>query len=109
MDRGCGGRGFFVGSTDLDKDQLNNRIVKFCNNLGIFPDEQNGFRAGRSCEDHIFSLTTIIKNRMSDKKDTFCAFVDLEKAFDWVPRDLLLFRLLQNNITGKMYYAVQSI
>lgn len=88
---------------------LNKRIVKFCNSLGIFPDEQNGFRSGRSCEDHIFSVTSIIKNRLSDKKDTFCAFVDLEKAFDWVNRDLLLYRLLQNNITGKMYYAVKSI
>lgn len=88
---------------------LNNRIVKFCNNFGIFPDEQNGFRSGRSCEDHIFSLTSMIKNRLSDKKDTFCAFVDLEKAFDWVNRDLLLYHLLQNNIKGKMYFAVRSI
>ena len=88
---------------------LNDRIVKYCNLLGIFPDEQNGFRADRSCDDHIFSLSSIIKNRISEKKSTFCAFVDLEKAFDWVNRELLLYRLLQNNITGKMYLAVKSI
>ena len=88
---------------------LNDRIVKFCNANEIFPDEQNGFRAKRSCEDHIFSLSTIIKNRMNDKKDTFCAFVDLEKAFDWVNRNLLLYRLLSHNIQGKMYNAVRSI
>ena len=35
--------------------------------------------------------------------------MDLEKAFDWVNRDLLLYRLLQNNITGKMYFAVKSM
>ena len=43
---------------------LNKRIVNFCNIRGIFPDEQNGFRSGRSCEDHIFSLSSIIKNRI---------------------------------------------
>ena len=88
---------------------LNERIVNFCNANGIFPDEQNGFRAKRSCEDHIFSLSTIIKNRIAEKKNTFCAFVDLEKAFDWVNRNLLLYRLLGHNIQGKMYYAVKSI
>ena len=88
---------------------LNSRIVNFCNTRGIFPDEQNGFRAGRSCEDHIFSLSAIIRNRMNNKKSTFCAFIDLEKAFDWVNRNLLLLRLLENKITGKIYFAVQSI
>ena len=88
---------------------LNDRIVNFCNANDIFPDEQNGFRAKRSCEDHIFSLSTIIKNRINDKKDTFCAFVDLEKAFDWVNRNLLLYRLLCHDIQGKMYGAVKSI
>ena len=76
---------------------------------GIFPDEQNGFRAGRSCEDHIFTLSSIIKNRNSENKSTFCAFVDMEKAFDWVNRDLLLYRLLEHKITGRMYHAVQSL
>ena len=88
---------------------LNDRIVQFCNENNIFPDEQNGFRAKRSCEDHIYSLSSIIKNRINDKKDTFCAFVDLEKAFDWVNCNLLLYRLIGHNIQGKMYNAVKSI
>ena len=88
---------------------LNDRIVKFCEKREIFPDEQNGFRSKRSCEDHIFSLSTLIKNRINQKKSTFCAFVDFEKAFDWVNRNLLLYRLLDNNIVGKMYFAVESI
>ena len=89
---------------------LNNRIVSYCNTLNLFVDEQNGFRQKRSCEDHIFSLTSIIRNRLNAKKQTFCAFVDLEKAFDWVQRDLLLFKLIQHyNIDGKIYFAVSSL
>ncbi len=88
---------------------LNNRLVKYANEISIFADEQNGFRSGRSCEDHIFSLNAIIRNRLNDKKSTFCCFVDLEKAFDWINRDMLLFKLLSHNIDGKIYKAIQSL
>lgn len=88
---------------------LNNRIVGYCNQLDIFADEQNGFRSNRSCEDHIFSLSCIIKNRLNNNKPTFCSFVDLEKAFDWINRDMLLYKLLSNNIDGKMYFALKSL
>ena len=66
---------------------LNNRIVGFCNQADIFADEQNGFRQGRSCEDHIFSLYGTVKNNLNKGNSSFCAFVDLEKAFDWLNRD----------------------
>ena len=88
---------------------LNNRIVSYCEITDLFCDEQNGFRKSRSCQDHIFSLTTIIRNRLKMKKDTFVAFIDMQKAFDWVNRDFLWYKLLVHNITGKIYWAVRSI
>ena len=33
----------------------------------------------------------------------------MQKAFDWVDRDLLFFKLLNNNITGKIYWAIKSM
>lgn len=86
---------------------LNNRIVAYCNELNIFA-EQNGFRKGRSCEDHIYTLTTIIQNRLAINKPTFCCFIDMEKAFDWIHRDLLLYKLLYLNIDGKIYRSVKN-
>ena len=88
---------------------INNRIVKYCEMLGLFPDEQNGFRSNRSCEDHIFTLTSVLKNRIANKKSTFCAFIDLEKAFDWLNRDLLLYKLIEHNIDGNMYRTIKSM
>ena len=61
---------------------LNNRVVSYCEEIDLFCDEQNGFRQSRSCEDHIFSLTTIIRNRLKFKRDTYVAFIDMQKAFD---------------------------
>jgi hypothetical protein len=52
-------------------------------------DEQNGFRKHRSCQDHIYSLYTIIHNRKIARKETFTCFVDALKAFDTVNRDCL--------------------
>jgi hypothetical protein len=72
-------------------------------------DEQNGFRPNRSCLDHVFSLTTIIKTSLSNKKDVFVAFIDFRKAFDFVNKDLLLTKLVQENVTGSIYFAVKSM
>ena len=88
---------------------LNHRINNFCNQFDILVDEQNGFRKGRSCNDHIFSVSSIIRNKINAKESIFCAFIDLEKAFDWVERDLLYLKLLRCGIDGKIYRAIKSL
>jgi len=88
---------------------LNKRIVAYCEELNIFAEEQNGFRRDRSCTDHIFSFTSIVQNRLSENLPTFTCFIDMQKAFDWVDRDLLFYKLLQNNIDGRIYNAVKAL
>ena len=36
---------------------INNRLKTYLEENELLSDEQNGFRAGRSCEDHVFTLT----------------------------------------------------
>ena len=74
---------------------LNNRITDYFENVDVFVDEQNGFRKGRSCEDHVFVLNSIIRNRLTNNNPTFVAFIDLEKAFDRIFRDLLFYKFLR--------------
>ncbi len=51
---------------------------------GSNAEEQNGFRQGRSCSEHLFVLTTIIRNRKLQGKSTFTAFLDAEKPLiEW--------------------------
>ena len=88
---------------------MNNRIVSYLENLDLLVEEQNGFRSKRSCEDHVFVLSSLIKNRLAIKKDTFAAFIDFSKAFDSIDRDLLLFKLLRYNIDGKIYNAIKNL
>ena len=88
---------------------LNNRINSYTDMIGIMAEEQNGFRMGRSCEDHIFTVSTIIKNKLSSSKCTFTCFIDMQKAFDSVDRDLLFHKLISYNITGKIFWAIKSM
>ena len=37
------------------------------------------------------------------------AFIDFQKAFDFVDRDVLLYKLLSNGIDGKIYNSIKSI
>ena len=67
------------------------------------------FRKGRSYSDHLFTLTSIIRNRLACKQSTFCAFIDMEKAFDFLDRDLLFYRLLLYNIKGKLYQSIKAL
>ena len=59
--------------------------------------------------DHIFALSSIVKNRINNDKATFAAFIDLQKAFDMVDRDLLALKLLKIGITGNFYSAVKAL
>ena len=88
---------------------LNKRIVKFCENNMLFAEEQNGFRQKRSCDDHSFVLTSIIRNRKHSNEPTFVGFIDLRKAFDCVDRNLLFYKLLKNGISGRMYNCLKNI
>ena len=50
--------------------------------LNLLHDEQNGFRGKRSCIDHLFSIISIIRNRLNQSRNTYATFIDMEKAFD---------------------------
>ena len=88
---------------------LTSRITKYCEHDNLIADEQNGFRPGRSCTDHIYVLTSLIRNRLALNIDTFCAFIDMEKAFDWLNRMLLLYRLIESKIDGNIYFAIKAL
>ena len=84
---------------------VNNRLTTYLENNDVLSDEQNGFRAERSCEDHVLTLSSIIRNKPS----VFATFIDLKKAFDFADRDLLLYKLLLLNIDGMIYNSIKSI
>ena len=88
---------------------LNSRLSEYLETCGVLCEEQNGFRKGRSCKDHAFVLANLIQDRIDQRKSTYVSFIDFEKAFDWINRDLLLYKLIMNSIDGKFYFAIKSL
>ncbi len=87
---------------------LNKRLYSFLDVRDWFDDAQNGFRRGRSCEDHIFSLISQIRSGIDNSGSTFCCYIDFQKAFDFLDRKLLLLKLLRAGVDGKFYLALKN-
>ena len=85
---------------------LNTRLHKYLDENNILVNEQNGFRASRSCIDRIYTLCT---NRKLLEQDTCLAFIDFQKAFDYVERNFLLYKLSKIGICGNFYNAIISM
>ncbi len=87
---------------------LNNRLYSYLEAMDLLEDSQNGFRSGRSCEDHIYTLVSMIKANLDRNKDVFCCYIDMQKAFDYVDKNLLLLKLSRIGIDGKFYFALKQ-
>ena len=58
---------------------LNVRLTSHLEKDNRIGDEQAGFRAGRSCIDHVFVLSEIIADRREKALPTYLCFLDLSK------------------------------
>ena len=85
---------------------LNLRLNNFLAEHDVLAENQAGFRAGYSTNDHIFVLHALIEIFKVKKKKLFCSFIDFSKAFDSVWRVGLWSKLLKNNINGKFFHIV---
>ena len=95
-------RGITLNNTisKLFSGMMCERLVSLTEREGWLGQIQNGFRKNRQAMDSIFVLRTIMEKsaRMgnSEDRDLSLMFVDLQKAYDTVPRDLLWKKL--NNL-----------
>jgi hypothetical protein len=63
---------------------INTRLVNYLNKYNLLSDCQYGFRQGRSTEDAVLALTTLISNNLDKGEKCIAVFLDLKKAFDTV-------------------------
>lgn len=88
---------------------LNNRLNKWAEEYNIYVEAQAGFRKSMGTTDNIFILSNLITHCLNKNERLFCAFVDFTKAFDFVVRDVLWFKLIKLGVRGKMLDIIKSI
>ena len=72
-------------------------------------DNQFGFSSGRSTTDPIFMLRLIQQKYTEKKKRLYHIFIDLEKAFDRVPRAAVQWALRRQLVPEKLKRLVMAI
>ena len=70
--------------------------------------EQAGFRPGSSCVDHINTLRLIIDQSAEYRSDLHLVFVDFQKAFDSVDREVFWMALRRREIPNKIVSVIKS-
>ena len=69
------------------------RTYEFLNSSGQIFDSQYGFRAQHSCEHAIQELVGNVLKGFENKSFTLSIFLDLSKAFDTIPHNVLFVKL----------------
>ena len=88
---------------------LNNRLTKWTEDKNVLFDGQYGFRKGRSTVDCLFILNSLIEILFSRKKRLFVAFIDYEKAYDYLSRAALWVKLLNLGVSSKCIRIYKSM
>ena len=87
---------------------INRRLYGFCEHFNILDQEQEGFRRFRGTTDALLRITQDIYNGFNNKEHTAALFIDIEKAYDSVWRDGLMFKLHSLGIRGRIWDWIKS-
>lgn len=81
---------------------LKDRLVDFFNKNNTISKRQFGFRSGMSTTDAVCELCEKVTNSLDCGKKCLAVFLDLAKAFDTVPHDMLLQVLETYGVRGSV-------
>ena len=88
---------------------LNARLTEVVEKHKILGEVQNGFRKNRSGIDSTFVLNTILWKTMAKKKKVNLAFLDIEKAYDSVRRDILWKKMASMGFGGQFLNSIKCL
>lgn len=89
---------------------LSTRLTEWVERTQLLPEWQAGFRRGRSCLDHTFTLNAVIQSRLSqDKAKVYALFVDFRGAFPSLNHRILWERLYSMGCGSKFVGLLEDL
>ena len=88
---------------------LNNSLNKGAEEYEVYIEAQAGFRKHMGTIDNIFVLNGLITHCINSSEYLYCCFVDFTKAFDYVQRDILWYKLIKIGVRGHMLDIIKSM
>ncbi len=89
---------------------LYNRLIKFSTENKILSPAQLGFVPGnRTSDAHLIIHNLVRKQCHGNGGRIYSCFIDFSKAFDTIPRDTLLKKLLNFGIDGNFFNIIKNI
>ena len=79
-----------------------NKMFSFLIEKNLISSNQSGFRPGNSCFKQLLSITHEIYKSFDNEFEVKGVFLYISKAFDEVWHEGIIFKLKQNNISGKL-------
>lgn len=84
------------------------RLVKFIEDKNLLPNFQFGFRKGHSTVHQAAKIKQFIKRNRKSKRSTGLVLLDIEKAFDSIWHDGLIYKLIKLKLPSFLVRMVNS-
>ena len=89
---------------------IKKRLYQVVSLNGLICEEKGGFREGRGCRDQILPLVLMAQTHIKrGNQGMFVAFLDLEKAYDSVNRDMLWCCLEKLGLGGQVIGLLKGL
>ena len=88
---------------------LNSRLSSWAELYSIYIEAQCGFRAGMGTVDCVYILHALIAHFVNRGEKLYCGFIDFTKAFDYIVRENLWWKLINSGVTGNMLNIMRSM
>ena len=88
---------------------INNRLTYWSDRYFVLIEAQAGFRANTSTIDDVFVLHGLISHILNHGKKLYCAFIDFTKAFDYIVRENLWYKMIKLALRGNILNIIKSM
>ena len=81
---------------------IEQRLFSYLEDIGFINKYQSGFRQAKSTDDHLFRLSQSVMESFNRREHVVAAFLDVEKAFDNVWHNRLMYKSFMLDLPSKV-------